>query len=118
MVAQPATARRRVVTAAVTVTELHKRFGQLEVLKGISLDAEEGDVISIIGASGSGKSTLLRCIPLLTVPDAGDVAIGGETIRMRMRRGQREPADTAQVNRIRSSLGFVFQSFNLWPHMT
>ena len=106
------------MTAAVTVTELHKRFGQLEVLKGISLDAEEGDVISIIGASGSGKSTLLRCIPLLTVPDAGEVAIGGETIRMRIRRGHREPADTAQVNRIRSSLGFVFQSFNLWPHMT
>lgn len=106
------------MTAAVTVTDLHKRFGQLEVLKGVSLDAEEGDVISIIGASGSGKSTLLRCIPLLTVPDAGEVAIGGETIRMRMRRGQRGPADLAQVNRIRSSLGFVFQSFNLWPHMT
>ncbi len=106
------------MTSAVTVTDLHKRFGALEVLKGVSLNANEGEVITIIGASGSGKSTLLRCIPMLTVPDAGEVAIGGETIRMRIRRGRREPSDTAQVNRIRASLGFVFQNFNLWPHMT
>ncbi len=73
-------------SSAITVTDLHKRFGALEVLKGVSLNANEGEVISIIGASGSGKSTLLRCIPMLTVPDAGEVAIGGETIRMRIRR--------------------------------
>jgi octopine/nopaline transport system ATP-binding protein len=75
-------------------------------------------VISIIGASGSGKSTLLRCIPLLEVPDEGEIAVAGETILMRRRHGHAEPADAAQVNRIRSELGFVFQSFNLWAHMT
>ena len=106
------------MTSAITVTDLHKSFGALEVLKGVSLNANEGEVITIIGASGSGKSTLLRCIPMLTVPDAGEVTIGGEAIRMRIRRGHREPSDTAQVNRIRASLGFVFQNFNLWPHMT
>ncbi|MCW3474344.1 ABC transporter ATP-binding protein [Limobrevibacterium gyesilva] len=106
------------MTSAITVRDLRKSFGQNEVLKGVSVDAREGEVISIIGASGSGKSTLLRCIPMLEVPDAGEVAIGGETIRMRSRRGHPEPADIHQVNRIRSSLGFVFQSFNLWAHMT
>jgi len=106
------------MTAAIAIRDLHKSFGALQVLKGISLTAEEGDVISIIGASGSGKSTLLRCIPLLEIPDAGEVAIAGEVIRMRQRRGRPEPADAAQVNRIRGQLGFVFQSFNLWAHMT
>jgi len=106
------------MTVAIAVHDLHKRFGPLEVLKGISLEANEGEVISIIGASGSGKSTLLRCIPLLEVPDAGEISVAGETIRLRRRRDHLEPADTAQVNRIRSELGFVFQSFNLWAHMT
>ena len=106
------------MTEAIAVTNLHKRFGPLEVLRGISLAADEGEVISIIGASGSGKSTLLRCIPLLEVPDEGAIAVAGETIRMRHRHGRLEPADSAQVNRIRSKLGFVFQSFNLWAHMT
>lgn len=104
--------------AAVAVRDLHKRFGALEVLRGISLEAAEGEVISIIGASGSGKSTLLRCIPLLEVPDAGEIEIGGEPIRLRHRHGRAEPANRGQVNRIRSELGFVFQSFNLWAHMT
>ncbi len=103
---------------AVAVTDLRKSFGRNEVLKGVSLAAREGEVISIIGASGSGKSTLLRCIPMLEVPDGGEVAIAGETIRMRERHGRREPADAAQVNRIRGELGFVFQTFNLWAHMT
>jgi octopine/nopaline transport system ATP-binding protein len=106
------------VTPAIVIRDLHKSFGSLEVLKGVSLDAAEGEVISIIGASGSGKSTLLRCIPLLEIPDSGEIIIGGETLRMRPRHGRPEPADSSQVNRIRSTLGFVFQSFNLWPHMT
>jgi octopine/nopaline transport system ATP-binding protein len=106
------------MTAAVAVRDLHKRFGALEVLCGVSLEAAEGEVISIIGASGSGKSTLLRCIPLLEVPDAGEIDIGGEAIRLRHRNGRAESADRNQVNRIRSTLGFVFQSFNLWAHMT
>ena len=103
---------------AVAVTGMHKRFGALEVLKGVSLAARTGEVISILGASGSGKSTLLRCIPLLEVPEEGEVAIAGEVVRLRMRRGTRHPADAAQVNRLRGLLGFVFQSFNLWHHMT
>jgi ABC-type histidine transport system ATPase subunit len=104
--------------AAISVHDLHKRYGAIEVLKGISLEAATGEVIAIIGASGSGKSTLLRCISLLEIPDSGGIAIAGEPIRMRERRGRFEPADTAQVNRLRASLGFVFQSFNLWAHMT
>ena len=105
--------------AALAVRDLHKRFGGLEVLRGISLTAHEGEVISIIGASGSGKSTLLRCINLLEVPDRGEIDLGGETIRLRDRRdGRREPTERAQVDRLRSQIGMVFQSFNLWSHMT
>jgi len=104
---------------ALTVTDMHKRFGALEVLKGVSLQAREGDVISILGSSGSGKSTLLRCINLLETPDDGVVTVAGETIKMRKTRdGRAEPADRHQVDRIRSELGMVFQSFNLWSHMT
>jgi octopine/nopaline transport system ATP-binding protein len=103
---------------AVSVTNLRKSFGSLEVLKGVSLEAREGDVISILGASGSGKSTMLRCINMLEVPDSGDVRIGGETIALRKSRKGMEPADQHQVDRIRSRVAMVFQSFNLWSHMT
>jgi octopine/nopaline transport system ATP-binding protein len=103
----------------LSIRGLRKAFGTLEVLRGIDLDAFEGDVISILGASGSGKSTLLRCINLLEVPDAGDIAIAGETIELRRTRGGASvPADRAQIDRLRSRLGFVFQAFNLWSHMT
>ncbi len=106
-------------TTAVSLKGLRKRFNDLEVLKGISLDAAEGDVISILGASGSGKSTLLRCINLLEIPDEGEVVVGGEAITWKPRRGGgREPADRGQVERMRSRLGMVFQNFNLWSHMT
>ena len=105
--------------AAVVVEDLHKRFGDLEVLKGVSLTAREGDVITLIGSSGSGKSTLLRCINMLEIPDDGRIVIGGEAIALKKtRRGATVPADTRQVERIRTSLGMVFQSFNLWTHMT
>jgi octopine/nopaline transport system ATP-binding protein len=104
---------------AIAVVDMRKRFGGLEVLKGVSLTAHDGDVISILGASGSGKSTFLRCINLLETPDAGTVTVAGETIAMRKRRdGKAEPGDWRQVDRIRSQLGMVFQSFNLWSHMT
>lgn len=104
---------------ALTVENMHKRFGQLEVLKGASQTAADGDVISILGSSGSGKSTFLRCINLLESPDEGVVTVAGETIKMRRRRdGRAEPADRRQVDRIRSELGMVFQSFNLWSHLT
>ena len=103
---------------AVVVQDLHKRFGSLEVLKGVSLTAREGDVIALIGSSGSGKSTMLRCINLLEVPDEGRIVIGGEEIALKTARGRTVPADSRQVDRIRTRLGMVFQSFNLWTHMT
>ncbi|MBV2143478.1 ATP-binding cassette domain-containing protein [Falsochrobactrum sp. TDYN1] len=103
----------------VSINNLHKSFGSLEVLKGISLEAKEGEVISVLGSSGSGKSTMLRCVNLLEVPDKGDIAIAGENIRLKkLSSGRVVPADRRQVERIRSSLGMVFQSFNLWSHMT
>jgi ABC-type histidine transport system ATPase subunit len=106
-------------TPALVVEDLHKRFGEIEVLKGVSLSAKVGDVIAMIGSSGSGKSTFLRCINLLETPDAGRVYVGGELIRMRpTKQGHAVPEDSKQVDRIRSRLGMVFQSFNLWSHMT
>ncbi|MFH0994416.1 MAG: ATP-binding cassette domain-containing protein [Pseudomonadota bacterium] len=105
--------------SAIVVEDVHKRFGHLQVLKGVSLSANEGDVIALIGSSGSGKSTLLRCINLLETPDSGNVHIAGELIRMKKnRRKETVPEDPRQVDRIRSRLGMVFQHFNLWTHMT
>lgn len=102
---------------ALVLEDVHKSFGELSVLRGVSMAAHEGDVLSIIGASGSGKSTLLRCINLLEQPDAGEIRVGGEPIRFTMRKGHRVPEDMKQVERLRSRLGMVFQSFNLWSHM-
>lgn len=104
---------------ALIVEDLHKSFGDLVVLSGVSLKALEGDVISMIGSSGSGKSTFLRCINLLEIPDSGRVFIGDELIRMKKnRRGETVPEDSKQVDRMRTRLGMVFQLFNLWTHMT
>ncbi|MCR9255560.1 MAG: ATP-binding cassette domain-containing protein [Alphaproteobacteria bacterium] len=105
-------------TPALEIKDLHKSFGPLEVLKGIDLTARNGDVISIIGSSGSGKSTLLRCINLLEIPDAGEIRVAGELIKMKTSRGRGAPADSKQVDRIRTKLAMVFQSFNLWSHLT
>ncbi|WP_447753075.1 aminotransferase class I/II-fold pyridoxal phosphate-dependent enzyme [Pseudomonas nicosulfuronedens] len=103
----------------IEVRDIHKRFGDFEVLKGVSLSAREGEVISLIGASGSGKSTLLRCINMLEIPNQGSVTVNGETIRLtHNRQGDPMVADQKQLTRIRSQLGMVFQSFNLWPHRT
>jgi polar amino acid transport system ATP-binding protein len=104
---------------AIEIVNLHKKFGPLEVLKGVSLSARQGDVIAIIGGSGSGKSTFLRCINLLELPSAGTITIHGETIDMKSDgRGGLAPSNHKQVRRIRTQLGMVFQSFNLWQHMT
>lgn len=102
---------------ALVVEDIHKRFGDLEVLKGLSLSAIEGDVISMIGSSGSGKSTFLRCINFLETPDSGRVIVDGEEVQVGGE-GHRRKADLKQINRIRSKLGMVFQGFNLWSHMT
>jgi octopine/nopaline transport system ATP-binding protein len=104
---------------AIHIENLHKSFGELEVLKGVSLSAKDGDVVAIIGGSGSGKSTLLRCINCLENPTSGLIRVNGEEIRLKAdSHGHTAPADRRQIERIRSRLGMVFQSFNLWSHMT
>lgn len=104
---------------ALELVQIRKAFGDSEVLKGVDLQAREGEVISIIGSSGSGKSTLLRCANLLERPSGGEIRLFGESLRLQPERdGQLNAADHAQLCRLRTRLGFVFQSFNLWPHMT
>jgi len=103
---------------ALVVRDLHKSFGQLEVLKGVSLTANEGDVVSIIGASGSGKSTFLRCINLLELPTRGHIEVTGEAVKFKSGPNGIIPTDKRQVERLRTHLGMVFQSFNLWAHLT
>lgn len=106
-------------TSAVLVDDLHKSYGSLEVLKGVSLDAHDGDVISIIGASGSGKSTFLRCINLLELPSSGSITIAGEKVKFGLLKGNElQIADNRQIERLRTNLGMVFQNFALWRHMT
>jgi ABC-type polar amino acid transport system ATPase subunit len=92
----------------IVARSVNKSFGRLEVLKGIDLTVGEGDVVCLIGASGSGKSTFLRCLNLLEVPDAGQIAIDGEDIL----------AKATNVDRLRRNIGMVFQNFNLFPHLS
>ena len=103
----------------LVATDIHKRFGSNEVLKGISVTARAGDVVSMIGSSGSGKSTFLRCLNLLERPNQGRIALEGEELALvRDRDGALAAADAAQLQRFRSRIGMVFQHFNLWAHMT
>lgn len=121
MTKMPDAVRQRSIlpAEAVHIENLHKRFGALEVLKGVSLSARDGDVVAVIGGSGSGKSTLLRCINFLENPTSGVIRVNGEEIRLKPDgHGHTIPADRKQLERIRSRLGMVFQSFNLWSHMT
>lgn len=104
---------------ALEVRDIHKRYGDHEVLRGIDLSAHDGDVISIIGSSGSGKSTFLRCLNLLEQPSRGEIHLRGETLELRAdRRGDLHPVSHKQLERMRARIGFVFQGFNLWPHLT
>jgi polar amino acid transport system ATP-binding protein len=100
---------------AIRVENLHKSFGNTEVLKGVSLSAKKGEVVAIIGGSGSGKSTFLRCINFLETPTSGRIIIGGEEIELK---SDGSPANRKQIERVRTKLGMVFQSFNLWTHRT
>jgi arginine/ornithine transport system ATP-binding protein len=101
------------------VQNIHKSFGPNEVLKGVSLTAHAGDVISIIGSSGSGKSTFLRCINLLEKPNKGSIEVAGEKLLLTPgKSGELEAADAKQLQRLRTKLAMVFQHFNLWAHMT
>jgi len=94
------------MSVLLSIQDLHKSFGRTEVLKGINLEVEEGEVVALIGASGSGKSTLLRCVNRLEVPTSGTVTFRGE------------PITAANANSVRREIGMVFQRFNLFPHIT
>ncbi|WP_458372739.1 ABC transporter ATP-binding protein [Pseudomonas laurylsulfatiphila] len=101
------------------VQDLHKSYGAHQVLKGVSLQAQAGDVISIIGSSGSGKSTFLRCINLLEQPNAGNIVLNGEPLKLVTNKlGGLKAAEPKQLQRMRSQLSMVFQHFNLWSHMS
>ena len=100
-------------------TDIHKRFGSVEVLKGVSLTARTGDVIAMIGSSGSGKSTFLRCLNLLEKPNSGSIALGGEELSLvKNARGELVASDAKALQRYRSRIAMVFQQFNLWAHMS
>ena len=103
---------------ALNLKDIHKNYGSLEVLKGVSLTAHDGDVISILGSSGSGKSTLLRCINLLEKPSNGEIFIGQEKLELIEKKGELVAKNPKQLEKLRSKIGFVFQNFNLWPHKT
>ena len=103
---------------ALQAIDIHKSFGDVEVLKGISLTAHRGDVVSILGSSGSGKSTFLRCLNFLEMPDRGEVRVAGEVVQIKEKKGTREAGSLRQIQRVRSKLAMVFQNFNLWQHKT
>jgi len=106
-------------TLKLQAIDIHKKFGDNEVLKGVSLEARAGDVISIIGSSGSGKSTFLRCINLLEKPNQGRIIVAGEELRLVPdKTGELNAAEARQLQRMRTKLAMVFQHFNLWAHLT
>ncbi|AOZ91076.1 amino acid ABC transporter ATP-binding protein [Paenibacillus crassostreae] len=92
----------------ITVKDLHKSYGQLEILKGIDIEISKGEVVVVIGPSGSGKSTFLRCLNLLEQPTSGEITFEGESIT----------APKHDINTTREKMGMVFQNFNLFPHKT
>ncbi|MEN6461456.1 MAG: ATP-binding cassette domain-containing protein, partial [Syntrophomonas sp.] len=96
------------MTAQIIVKNLHKYFGELEVLKGINLEINKGQVVCVIGPSGSGKSTFLRCINRLEEPTAGDIMVDDIMIT--------DPG--VDINKVRRRIGMVFQQFNLFPHLS
>jgi len=103
--------------------DVYKRFGTNEVLKGVSVEARAGDVISMIGSSGSGKSTFLRCLNLLEQPNSGRIVVDGEEMALvpdlrDKASGSLRAREFAQLQRLRSRVAMVFQHFNLWAHMT
>jgi polar amino acid transport system ATP-binding protein len=105
-------------TPVLELNNIHKAYGDLEVLKGVSLKANKGDVIALIGSSGSGKSTLIRCANLLEQPQQGDILFQGEAIQFKGQGHDRQPSDSAQVRHLRTHLSMVFQQFNLWSHLS
>jgi polar amino acid transport system ATP-binding protein len=104
--------------ALLRIVDLHKRFLDLEVLKGVDVDVPKGEKLSIIGPSGSGKTTLLRCINYLEKPTGGHIYIGGQLIGEKLVGGRHVHLSDRELAKERAEIGFVFQSFNLFPHLT
>jgi polar amino acid transport system ATP-binding protein len=102
----------------VRIADLHKSFGAVEVLRGVSIDVARGEVVAIVGPSGSGKTTLLRCINFLERPSAGEIWIDGQRIGQAVRRGRLRELSDREMAQERAEIGFVFQRFNLFPHLT
>jgi len=102
----------------IQVRDLRKRFGKLEVLRGVSFDVRRGEVLAIIGPSGSGKSTLLRCLNFLEAYESGEVLFDGTLVGYRKISGRLRPDSERNTRRVRARMGMVFQSFNLFPHKT
>jgi polar amino acid transport system ATP-binding protein len=104
--------------AMVSIRNLHKQYGDLEVLKGVDLDIAPGEVVCIIGPSGSGKTTLLRCVIFLETYQDGRIYVDGQLVGYREKNGQLKPAPEKEVAKLRTETSMVFQQFNLFPHMT
>lgn len=104
--------------SVLEMRNIHKSFGSLEVLKGIDLTVEKGQVVGIIGPSGGGKSTLLRCATTLEMIDKGDIKISGQTLVATSNSGHTQYADRKTLQQIRGRFGLVFQNFNLFPHFS
>ena len=105
-------------TLAAQCIDVHRHYGSLEVLRGVNLDVERGEVVVLIGASGSGKTTLLRCINHLEVLDGGRIYVDGELVGYKEVDGKLREDSEREVARKRSAIGMVFQRFNLFPHLT
>lgn len=105
-------------TSLVRIEGLHKSFGNLDVLKGIDLNVQQGQKISLIGPSGSGKTTLLRCVNYLEEPTKGDIYIDNELIGQRLVGTRKVPMSDKELARMRAEIGMVFQRFNLFPHLS
>jgi polar amino acid transport system ATP-binding protein len=107
-----------VTDVVVGASDVHKRFGRLEVLKGVSLDVAKGETVCIIGPSGSGKTTFIRCINHLEKIDSGRIEVNGQLIGYRERNGKLAEDSERSIARQRTQIGMVFQRFNLFPHKT
>jgi polar amino acid transport system ATP-binding protein len=106
------------MSVVMRATDVHKRFGRLEVLKGVSLEVEAGQTVCILGPSGSGKTTFIRCINHLEKIDAGRIEVNGHLIGYRDRNGKLVEDTERSIARQRTQVGMVFQRFNLFPHKT
>ncbi|WP_371829043.1 amino acid ABC transporter ATP-binding protein [Rhodococcoides kyotonense] len=112
------TKRTTIEDPIVRICGLHKSFGDLKVLDGVDLEVQRGTVVAILGRSGSGKSTMLRCVNHLERPTAGAVVVDGQVVGYRMKAGKLHELTPLKVAAQRANIGMVFQSFNLFPHMT